>query len=185
RGGRRSRARRRRNGSWGAALWACPGCLRRNATWPRGWRCGCSRGRARRCPCGGLPSIRLCASVATETSSARVARARRPAGAASCSAVLKRRPPATPALLARGLAYWESKRPGRRMPARRDIDPAEMLDLLPNVMLVDVVREPLDFRYRLIGTAIVAHMRHDYTGQRFSALPRQGRDSKLWAAAAR
>jgi len=88
-------------------------------------------------------------------------------------------------LLARGLAYWESKRRGRRMPARRDIDPAEMLDLLPNVMLVDVVREPLDFRYRLIGTAIVAHMRHDYTGQRFSALPRQGRDSKLWAAAAR
>lgn len=88
-------------------------------------------------------------------------------------------------LLERALDYWDSKRGGRHMPARRDIDPLEMADLLPNVVLVDVQREPLDFRYRLIGTAIVARLGHDDTGARFSALPQQSAGSPIWEAASR
>ena len=88
-------------------------------------------------------------------------------------------------LIERALDYWDSKRGGRRMPSRRDIDPLEMADLLPNVVLVDVQHEPLDFRYRLVGTAIVTRLGHDHTGERFSTLPQQSTGSPIWEAASR
>ena len=71
------------------------------------------------------------------------------------------------------------------MPARRDIDPAEIPDLLPNVVLVDVERDPPDFRYRLIGTAITARLARDYTGTCFSSLPHQQAGSRVWETATR
>jgi len=76
--------------------------------------------------------------------------------------------------------YWLSKREGRLMPSRSDIDPVEIPALLPYVMLIDVVPEPLDFRYRLIGTAARNIMRRDYTGLLFSELAGKGAGSVLW-----
>jgi hypothetical protein len=79
------------------------------------------------------------------------------------------------------LTYWESKRAGRAMPARRDLDPVlEIPKLLQWVVLVDVLRDPLDFRFRLIGTGIVDKSRSNHTGKLFSELPHIGRDSHLW-----
>lgn len=52
------------------------------------------------------------------------------------------------------LGYWHDKRNGRRMPGRNDIDPGEMVEFLPRIMLADVEREPMRFRYRLCGTGI-------------------------------
>ena len=63
------------------------------------------------------------------------------------------------------LAYWESKRNGRSMPARRDIDPVELKGLLPNIMLVDVVDDERRFVYRLVGTGEVQLRGHDPTGK--------------------
>jgi len=88
-------------------------------------------------------------------------------------------------LIERGLDYWDSKRAGRRMPARRDIEPTEILDLLPYVVLIDVERDPLDFRYRLVGTAVAARIGHDRTGERFSALLQQSEGSEVWKTAVR
>ena len=51
--------------------------------------------------------------------------------------------------------YWLSKRAGRRFPARADIDPQELRFLLGSILLIDVLWEPLRFRYRLTGTTIV------------------------------
>ncbi len=82
--------------------------------------------------------------------------------------------------LRRALAYWDSKRRGRRMPARRDLDPIEIPRLLSQIILTDVLRDPLDFRYRLIGTEVVAVSRRDFTGFRFSELAGKGPDSVLW-----
>jgi hypothetical protein len=51
--------------------------------------------------------------------------------------------------------YWRSKRAGRKMPARADLDPAELKTLLPSMILVDVVYDVAgtpDFVYRLLGT---------------------------------
>jgi hypothetical protein len=56
--------------------------------------------------------------------------------------------------LLRVRAYWERKRQGGFAPRRADIDPADLVDSLPRIMLADVLPEPLDFRYRLSGTAI-------------------------------
>jgi hypothetical protein len=79
------------------------------------------------------------------------------------------------------LTYWESKRAGRAMPARRDLDPVlEIPRLVPWVVLVDVLRNPLDFRFRLIGTGIVDRSHANYTGKLFSELPHIGCDSHLW-----
>ena len=63
-------------------------------------------------------------------------------------------------------AYWDSKRRGRRMPSRADIDPAEMIPFLPNLMLVDVASvEPLSLVYRLVGTREVTARGSDPTGR--------------------
>lgn len=67
------------------------------------------------------------------------------------------------------LAYWQSKRHGRAMPARADIDPAEIKPLLPDIILVDVVYDAAarpDFVYRLLGTREVEIRGRDPTGQR-------------------
>ena len=88
-------------------------------------------------------------------------------------------------LIEQGLDYWDGKRRGRRMPARRDIEPTEILDLLPFVVLIDVERGPLDFRYRLVGTAVAARFGHDRTGERFSALSRRDEGSEVWKTALR
>lgn len=61
--------------------------------------------------------------------------------------------------------YWESKRRGRNMPARADIDPAEIVPLLPGIMLLDVVADARRFVYRLVGTREVAMRGRDPTGK--------------------
>lgn len=88
-------------------------------------------------------------------------------------------------LLELGLDYWDSKRVGRRMPSRRDIEPTEILELLPYVVLIDVERAPLDFRYRLVGTAVATRFGHDHTGARFSTLPQQAEGTTVWKTASR
>jgi hypothetical protein len=58
--------------------------------------------------------------------------------------------------------YWESKRQGRRMPARRDLDPSEVPSLLPHLTLIEVVGE--QFRYRLVGSRVTQDMGREMTG---------------------
>lgn len=50
------------------------------------------------------------------------------------------------------------------MPARADIDPVELRQLLPNVYLLEVLG-PSRYRYRLIGTRIVSRLQADATGR--------------------
>lgn len=78
--------------------------------------------------------------------------------------------------------YWDAKRQNKLMPSRADIDPVEIPRLLPYVILIDVVREPLDFRYRLMGTQACILMHRDFTGQMFSKIPGNGKESALWQA---
>jgi hypothetical protein len=61
--------------------------------------------------------------------------------------------------------YWDSKRDGRTMPSRRDIDPVELKEWLSSIILYDVLRDPvIDFRYRVVGTRIAVAMGRDLTG---------------------
>jgi len=61
--------------------------------------------------------------------------------------------------------YWDSKRNGRFAPARSDIDPIEISNLLPNLYIYKVFRDPLDYQLTLVGTKIVEMMGADATGQ--------------------
>lgn len=61
--------------------------------------------------------------------------------------------------------YWLAKKADRVAPPRRDIEPAEMRDLLPIIFLVDVEGRPTKFRFRLVGTDIVQHFGMDLTGR--------------------
>lgn len=74
------------------------------------------------------------------------------------------------------------------MPSRSDINPAEIPALLPHVVLLEVLREApagpddpaLDFRYRLMGGAVEAHLTMRYTGLRMSEIPHQRAPSRMW-----
>ncbi len=61
--------------------------------------------------------------------------------------------------------YWDEKRGDRRAPSRDDIDPAEMLKVLPNVCLIDIEADPRRYRVRLMGTELVKWYGRDITGR--------------------
>lgn len=67
--------------------------------------------------------------------------------------------------------YWLAKKGGHRFPARQDIDPLEMKVALGGISLFDVERDPLRFRYRLIGADIVQRDGFDLTGRYLDELP--------------
>ncbi len=65
--------------------------------------------------------------------------------------------------------YWRSRCAGRVAPRRSDIDPADIRAHMPFLFLVDVL--PGDqFRYRLMGTALVEDTGRDITGRLLSEL---------------
>jgi hypothetical protein len=68
-------------------------------------------------------------------------------------------------------AYWQSRRRGEKLPARSDIDPVEIpRHLLPNLFMFDVLGDGADYRYRLVGTELVAGAGRDSTGAAVSHL---------------
>ncbi|MBT3371592.1 MAG: PAS domain-containing protein [Rhodospirillaceae bacterium] len=61
---------------------------------------------------------------------------------------------------------WRQARGPRAMPARADMDPLSMpRQLLPNIFLLEVHQAPQRFRFRLVGTAVVAMLGEDWTGK--------------------
>jgi hypothetical protein len=69
------------------------------------------------------------------------------------------------AALQRLYADWDSRRRGREFPARRDFDPCEMRYILGFLNLVDVLRGPLRFRYRVFGSEIATRLAFEMTGR--------------------
>lgn len=59
--------------------------------------------------------------------------------------------------------YWLSKKGDRPMPARADIDPAEIKDLLPHVILTRLEYNPFRVLYTLVGTRAVENAGKDYS----------------------
>lgn len=66
--------------------------------------------------------------------------------------------------LVRLRAYWDGLKRGGRLPSRDDIDPSDLVPVLPVMFLIDVLA-PGGYRYRLVGTEVVAGMGYDMTGQ--------------------
>jgi hypothetical protein len=69
------------------------------------------------------------------------------------------------ASLQRLYAYWLEKKGGRVAPPRGALRPEEIVELLPDIAIVDVVGDPPRFRSRLVGTRIVAAFGRESTGK--------------------
>jgi hypothetical protein len=69
--------------------------------------------------------------------------------------------------------YWDEKRGRRPAPSRDEIDPAEMLEVLPNVYLINVEEEPRRYQVRLMGTALGDWYGSDITGRYIDEISRQ------------
>lgn len=67
------------------------------------------------------------------------------------------------------LDYWRRKCAGHAMPTRDDIDPGDIRELLPNIVMVDIDM-PFRVRYRLVGTRVADFNRIDFTGHYLDAL---------------
>jgi len=81
-----------------------------------------------------------------------------------------------------GLNYWLGRhRADGLPPGRPDIDPVDMPSLLPNVVLIDVRRDPTDFRYRLVGGKVRHHLNANLLGLWMSDIPHQKAPSHLWS----
>ena len=79
------------------------------------------------------------------------------------------------------LAYWRKKAGSRIAPRRQDLDVLDVPTLMPHVIIFDVLRDPLDFRYRLVGTAVRAMSTSEYTGMRMSEIDGRGPGSGIWS----
>ena len=64
--------------------------------------------------------------------------------------------------------YWKSKRGSRTLPSRADIRASDLKDHLGWVLLLDVLPDAADFRYRLIGTLVTQYWLKDSTGKTVS-----------------
>ncbi|GAB4391072.1 MAG: hypothetical protein Tsb0032_00970 [Kiloniellaceae bacterium] len=79
-----------------------------------------------------------------------------------------------PAVLSDLHQYWQSLCRGAAFPARADIDPVDIPALLEHLVLIDVLRDPLDFRYRLVGGHIVQHAGRNVQGKTIRGLMADG-----------
>lgn len=75
---------------------------------------------------------------------------------------------------------WSRKRGARRAPSRREFDPGEMPQVLPRLILIDVVRDPPDFRYRLAGTDTFFIHGVELTGRSVLSIVPQKQGRLLW-----
>ncbi|HEX3497840.1 MAG TPA: PAS domain-containing protein, partial [Stellaceae bacterium] len=63
--------------------------------------------------------------------------------------------------------YWLSIKPGNGLPGRQHFDPLDIPLLMPRVWMLDVLRAPLRYRYRLAGTKEVETLQREVTGLMF------------------
>ncbi len=80
-------------------------------------------------------------------------------------------PPEADASLHKLYALWETRRQGRAVPARRDLDVLDLREWLGWLTVMDLVDDGADFIYRIFGTSQAAQIGLDLTGRRASTCP--------------
>jgi hypothetical protein len=77
------------------------------------------------------------------------------------------------------LTYWRDKHAGSTPPARADLDPlAEITALVPNLFLIDVIRDT--FKMRLVGSEIMLRAGVDQTGMIMESRTVEARGIEVW-----
>ena len=62
------------------------------------------------------------------------------------------------------LTHWNEARGGATMPPVAAIDPVALKPVLGNIIILDVLEDGADFRFRLFGTQVAEAARFDWTG---------------------
>jgi hypothetical protein len=78
--------------------------------------------------------------------------------------------------------YWREKCRGRLMPSRADIDPSEIKELLPQIIMTRIEHDPLRVRYSIVGTACALSAGFDYTGRYLDELQFESESDTDWIA---
>lgn len=77
-------------------------------------------------------------------------------------------------------AYWYGLPKTSGLPLMQDFRPAQLRLVMPHLMIKDVLREPLDFRFRLVGSALIEEIGKDNSGRKFSEIENYGPESHIW-----
>lgn len=80
------------------------------------------------------------------------------------------------------LRYWLKMCPsnGGVYPSRQDLRVSDLRGRMAHIAILDIETDPVDFRYRLIGTRLCEFLFRDYTGEKLSDLDGKGPDSEIW-----
>ncbi len=78
------------------------------------------------------------------------------------------------------LAYWEEVRGPYLLPAKADLDMAQLIPVLPNIVLFSVQTDPIDFIYKIIGEEALNNFTSNFTGKAISEVPGKGPGSKIF-----
>ncbi|WP_421882658.1 PAS domain-containing protein [Pacificispira sp.] len=76
--------------------------------------------------------------------------------------------------------YWRMKCNGGTWPTRGDLAPTDLKELLPNIVLSEVTRSPLQVYYRLVGTRVAEMSRLDFTGRWLHDMNPASVDPGIW-----
>lgn len=63
--------------------------------------------------------------------------------------------------------YWQSIHPTAGLPGRQHMDPTSIPELLANLRIIDVERNPMRFKTRLMGTLLREFFEQEHTGRYF------------------
>lgn len=77
-------------------------------------------------------------------------------------------------------AYWREKCRGRQMPARSDIEPSDITELLPQIIMARIELNPLRVRYSIVGTTCARSAGFDYTGRYLDELRFESESDTDW-----
>jgi len=72
--------------------------------------------------------------------------------------------------LRKAYQYWLDIKGDRLMPSRANLNPADIVDLLSCLTLVDVENDPRRYKMRLVGTETVKAMGQEITGKYLSEI---------------
>ena len=84
------------------------------------------------------------------------------------------------ALVQKGFAYWQSKCKDGETPRWSEINPTEIKSLLPNLVVLHVHYDPLDFVERITGDAILSRSHANSMGQNWRDYEGRGPGSAIW-----
>src|SRR3546814_3673730 len=79
-------------------------------------------------------------------------------------------------------AYWRKRHVDGRPPSRAALDPLDFRYAIGLVTLVDVERDPLRFRFRLVASPVNRPLGYELTGRSLDAVPERDMRSYLDSA---